>query len=362
VKADITLECPVHRSARVLQCAGMFDVPLEEKTSLRLSADLPLDERPWNVGLVTGPSGAGKSQIARHLWPAEIAAAHEWPAGEALVDAFPEHMGIRDVTALLSSVGLSSPPAWLRPFGTLSTGEAFRAQVARALAETGGLVVVDEFSSVVDRQVAQVASHAIQKAVRKAGRRFVAVTCHYDVTEWLQPDWVLEMPAGSFSWRSVQRHPEIRLDVHRADRRLWPVFRRHHYLSSSLNPSARCFAAYVDGRPVAFASYMHFPHATAKNIKVSHRVVVLPDWQGLGIAGRLSEWLGQSLHQQGFRFRATTAHPARIAYYARSPRWRMDGAARTVRGGKMTARAGGRRWGGDPRSLTTRTFEYVPTR
>ena len=156
-----------------------------------------------------------------------------------------------------------------------------------------------------------------------------------------------------------QPHPAIQLDVHPADRSLWPVFRNHHYLSSDLNPSARCFAAYHDGRPVAFASYLHFPHPRVRNIKMSHRVVVLPDWQGMGIAGRISEWLGQSLHEQGYRLRAATGHPARIAYYARSPRWRMDRAKSdlsSARSSKGTLRAKQ----SDPRRLATRRFEYVP--
>ncbi|MEV1247900.1 hypothetical protein [Nonomuraea sp. NPDC049750] len=66
-------------------------------------------------------------------------------------------MSIKDIVALLGAVGLSSPPAWLRPYRTLSNGEAFRASIARALAESGDLVVIDEFTSVVDRQVAKVA-------------------------------------------------------------------------------------------------------------------------------------------------------------------------------------------------------------
>lgn len=358
--AEITLSCPVERSARVLQVSGMFDLPVEAKASMTIRAELPLDEQPWSIGLVTGPSGAGKSSLARHLWPGAIAGEHDWPHDAALVDGFPSVMGIKDVTGLLSAVGLSSPPAWIRPFRTLSNGEAFRASIARALAEQDGLVVVDEFTSVVDRQVAQVASHAVQKAVRRAGRQLVAVTCHYDVEQWLQPDWAYDVASGSYQWRSVQRHPEVRLDVHAADRTLWPLFGRHHYLSADLSRSARCFAAYHDGRPVAFAAYMHFPHPKAKNIKVSHRVVVLPDWQGLGIAGRMSEWLGQSLHEQGFRFRATTAHPARIAYYARSPRWRMEKARKTALGGSRASDQSLQRRQTDPRRLSTRTFEYVP--
>jgi energy-coupling factor transporter ATP-binding protein EcfA2 len=362
VIADITVSSPVSRSARVLQLSGIFDVPVEDKTSLTFRADLPLEGRDWNLGLITGPSGSGKTTLARHLWPDAVAAAHEWPADRALVDGFPEGMGIRDITGLLGAAGLSSPPAWLRPYRTLSNGEAFRADIARSLAELDGLVVVDEFTSVVDRQVAQVASHAVQKAVRRAGRQLVAVTCHYDVEDWLQPDWAYDVAAGEFSWRQVQPHPAIRLDIHKADKSLWPVFARHHYLSRDINQSARCFAAYVDGRPVAFASYIHFPHAKVRDIKMSHRVVVLPDWQGLGIAGRMSEWLGAELHAQGFRFRATTAHPARIAYYARSPRWRMIKGHSGVRAPGKADPSGGRHWGTDPRRLVTRSFEYVPAR
>lgn len=364
MKTDITVSCPVQRSPRVLQVAGMFDVPVEEKTSVSWSASLPLEDRDWNVGLVTGPSGAGKSQLARHLWPEAIMTGHDWPADAALVDGFPEAMGIREVTGLLSATGLASPPAWLRPYRTLSNGEAFRADIARGLAETDGLVVVDEFSSVVDRQVAQVASHAVQKAVRRAGRKFIAVTCHYDVEDWLQPDWVYDAAAQQFTWRLVQPHPPVELAIHAADRSLWPLFRRHHYLSADLSSAARCFAAYVNGRPVAFTSYLHFPHAKVKNLKKAHRIVVLPDWQGLGLAGRISEWQGQYLAEQGYRYRITTAHPAFIHHMAKSPRWRVDAkASQMSRTGSGTKSDGSMRTRQNAsRILTTRSFEYVPPR
>lgn len=363
MRADVTVSSPVARSARVLQLAGMFDVPIEDKLAVSWSADLPIEARPWNVGLITGPSGAGKSTLARHFWPEAPSAAWTWSPGRALVDDFPAGLGIRDITGLLSAVGLSSPPAWLRPHATLSNGEAFRANMARLLAEIpdGQVAVVDEFTSVVDRQVAQVASHAVQKAVRARGRQLVAVTCHYDVEDWLQPDWTYDVASGEFAWRQVQPHPPVQLAIHHVSRTVWPLFARHHYLTGELHQAAQCFAGYVDGRPVAFASYIHFPHPRAKNIKTSHRVVVLPDWQGLGIAGRMSDWLGQRLAEDGYRFRETSAHPARIAYMARSPRWRLDAQRKTFTM-STTGAAQLRRNQLDPRRLSLRTFEYVPSR
>src|SRR5207247_1429153 len=108
-------------------------------------------------------------------------------------------------------VGFSSPPAWLRPFHVLSTGEQFRASLARLLAYAPELVVMDEYTSVVDRTVAQIGSADLAKTVRSRGQRFVAVTCHEDVEAWLQPDWVYRAATTTFAWRCLQRRPAISL-------------------------------------------------------------------------------------------------------------------------------------------------------
>jgi len=117
-------------------------------------------------------------------------------------------MGIKEVVDLLTSVGFGSPPAWLRPFRVLSNGEQFRVMVARAIAETTGLIAIDEFTSVVDRQVAKVASHTVQKAIRRRKRQLIAVSCHYDIIEWLQPDWVYQPHTRDFARRRPQARRE----------------------------------------------------------------------------------------------------------------------------------------------------------
>ncbi|MEV1003424.1 GNAT family N-acetyltransferase [Nonomuraea sp. NPDC050202] len=357
MRADITLATPVHRTARVLQLQGMFDVPLEKKLTNSWSVDLPVEERRWNVGLLVGPSGSGKSTIAQELWPGRLVRDRPW-GDRALVDDFPPGMGIKDIVGLLTAVGLSSPPAWLRPYKTLSNGEAFRASMARALAEHQGLLVVDEFTSVVDRQVAKVASHAVAKSVRRAGRQLVAVTCHYDVTDWLQPDWIYDLAAGSFSWRSVQPRPRLQLDIHAADRSLWQLFRHHHYLSSDISNAAQCFAGCIDGKLVAFAAYRHFQHPKVRDIKLGHRLVVLPDFQGLSIGGHLEDWIGQHLHAQGFRYRNVTSHPALIAYMERSPRWQRQGRATKLHTSSKRRNQHANTL--DPRRLGLVSFEYIP--
>ena len=73
-----------------------------------------------------------------------------------------------------------------------------RVDIARALLCEKQLVVFDEFTSVVDREVAQVASYAISKAVKRTSKQFIAVTCHYDVVDWLEPDWIFYTDTMSF--------------------------------------------------------------------------------------------------------------------------------------------------------------------
>lgn len=353
---EISVESPTPITARARQVAGMFDVAVATKTKRVWRHELPLDEKPWSVGLIVGPSGAGKTLLARELWPEQMTGRPFWD-GRALIDNFPADLGIKDVTGLLTAVGLGSPPAWLRPYATLSNGEAFRADVARVLA-TDQLAVVDEFTSVVDRQVAKVASHAVQKTVRRRKQQFVAVSCHYDVEAWLQPDWVYDVAAQVFTWRLVQPHPSLQLDIYECSRALWPLFEPYHYLSANLATGAHCYAAYVEDRPVAFTSYIHFPHARTRNIKMEHRTVVLPDWQGLGIAGHITDWLGFWLFERGYRFRRTIAHPAVIHQSLASPRWRdVTGGGNRKLGTTTRNRSLGRS-NLDPRKLNTRSFEY----
>lgn len=213
MKLDVIRESPIARSARVIQVASMFDVPPSEKSRVEWHLDVDLTARPWNVGLVVGPSGSGKSTLAAELFGADaIAPSFAWRDERSILDDFPADMPIRELVGLFTSVGFSSPPSWMRPYSVLSNGEKFRVHVARAIAEQrddARPVVIDEFTSVIDRQVAKVASHAVQKTVRRMGARFVAVSCHYDVIDWLQPDWILEPHTGKLAWRSPEPHPPL---------------------------------------------------------------------------------------------------------------------------------------------------------
>src|SRR5947209_5301311 len=86
MKIDIVRECPVANTPRVVQVAGMFDVPVAEKSRVELKGALPIEEREWNVGLIVGPSGSGKSTVAHELFGAAMVGGFEWPIDKSILD------------------------------------------------------------------------------------------------------------------------------------------------------------------------------------------------------------------------------------------------------------------------------------
>lgn len=317
---DLAVETPISTSVRAAQVSSMFDVPAQDRAHLEWHGVMPIEDRPWNIGLIVGPSGAGKSSILNSAFGEP--ATYTWD-GPSVIDDFDPRYSVEDVASICQAVGFNTIPAWLRPYRVLSNGERFRVDLARRLLEGGSLVACDEFTSVVDRQVARIGAHAVQKHIRKNARQFVAATCHYDLEDWLQPDWILEPATMSFRWRSVQRRPGIACRIHRAPYSAWHSFSRFHYLTADMHPGARCFVLTVDGAPASFAGVVYRPHPKVADIYGMSRLVTLPDFQGLGLAFALADRVAAAYKALGRRYHSYPAHPALIRSMDRSPVWEL---------------------------------------
>lgn len=339
---DFVVESDIERTVRVRQLSAMFDAPVADKCRLEYKFDLPIDAADWNVGLIVGPSGSGKSALAKHLWgeTPEL----QWGAA-SVVDDFSPDFTMEQISTVCQAVGFNTIPAWMRRYAVLSTGEKFRADIARRLLELPSPIVVDEFTSVVDRQVAQIGSYAIQKHIRRLKQQFVAVTCHYDVVDWLQPDWVLDMATRSWTRRALQRRPAVQCDIGRLPYSAWKLFAPYHYMTAELHRAARCYGLWADGRLAAFGGMLNMPHPVVRDIMRLSRLVTLPDWQGLGLAFVLTDALAAAYRATGRRMHTYPAHPALIRAFDRSNKWALvkkpgifEAKSKTTTAGKMGGR------------------------
>ncbi|OYW52656.1 MAG: ABC transporter ATP-binding protein [Rhizobiales bacterium 12-68-15] len=324
MRIEINHRCADAESYRAARVKSLFNV--ESGCTFDLSADIPIDETDWQIGVVVGPSGSGKSSIGRALCtsPADWWEPDDWPNDRPIIDAIAPAGSFDDVTGALAAVGLGSVPPWLRPYHVLSTGERFRADLARLVCEAPGFAVVDEFSSVVDRQIACIGAHAFSKAWRRTGGRAVLLSCHYDILDWVQPDWVFDTGAGAFSGRWLQRRPQIELEIRESGWDWWWRFEPHHYLKVPRMIAAGCYVGFVDDVPVA-----HVAFSTRPGLKEARacRLVVMPEWQGAGIGLRFlnaicAMWRrGQNRYSRPMPTLFHTSHPGLAAALRRHPYW-----------------------------------------
>lgn len=183
---NIVKETKIKNTFRVSKIKNDFDVEEKHlKENFVGNINFP-DE--WQIGLIVGGSGTGKSTIASELFSAKTTNKFEY-VSDSVIDDMPDK-SVDEITKMFYAVGFGSVPNWLKPYRVLSNGEKMRVDLARSMLESD-FVVFDEFTSVVDREVAKTISRAIKKMIKKyPDKKFVAISCHFDIVNYLQPDWI----------------------------------------------------------------------------------------------------------------------------------------------------------------------------
>lgn len=329
MKIEIRNQCADATSYRAARVKSLFNA--EDGTTFKLDADLPIDANDWKLGVIVGPSGSGKSSLGRVVL-GETAfytgGPDVWPADKPIVDAIAPWGEFDEVTGALAAVGLGAVPTWLRPYTALSTGERFRADLARVLAERPEAVVIDEFTSVVDRQIAKMGALAFGKAWRRTPGRCVLLSCHYDVLDWLEPDWVFDTARGTFA-RGGHRRPHFELEIRQTDSSYWHHFKPHYYLDLPMPVGAQYFVGTVDGELVCHLA-MASKNLGPKNFEGrATRLVVMPEWQGAGVGLRFLNAIceanvqGQNRWGKPMTTMFHTSHPGLCSALRRDRRWRQ---------------------------------------
>jgi len=310
-----------------------------------LPADLPKD---FGIGVIVGASGTGKSTLLKSFGSP---VSPVWNDG-SIVSNFANAI---DANEKLSAAGLMSVPEWVKPFSVLSNGQQFRANLARSLHNEA---VIDEFTSVIDRNVAKAASTAMARYVRKNNvKGIVLATCHRDVLEYLEPDWIIDTDRGEWASGRYLHRPDLVLGIYPCSNEVWKHFAPHHYLSESLNKSAHCYLALWNGSVVGFVASIAYPSGTVKEAYREHRLVVHPDFQGFGIGPRLSEAVAQHYLENGKRYFSKTSHPRLGGYRDQSALWKPTSKnhKRRTDGLNLDGKA---RWSIDPNRWSY-SHEYV---
>jgi GNAT superfamily N-acetyltransferase len=237
------------------------------------------------------------------------------------------------VTGRARGRGARQVPTWLRPYFALSNGEKFRADLARLICEAPEHAVVDEFTSVVDRQIAKFGALAFQKAWRAAGQ-VVLLTC---TTTWS----IGSSPIGCSTRQGqlLEGGPSatarVRLStIGQTDGRYWPLFEPHHYLKLPRMIGCAYYVGTVDGELAC-----HMGVSTKNKGKGvgavearACRLVVMPEWQGAGVGLRFLNEICEMQMRGDENARlpgksATTifhtSHPQLCGALRRDKRWRQ---------------------------------------
>jgi len=323
LKVEVHNKCSDFQSFRAARVKSLFNA--ESGCNFDLVADLAIEggADDWRLGLVVGPSGSGKTSVGLALWGGDAIWSPTWPTDQPIIDAIAPDSSVDAVTGALAGVGLGDVPAWLRPYPVLSNGEKFRADLARVICEAPEKVIIDEFTSVVDRQIAKFGALAFAKSWRRTGGQAILLSCHYDILEWLEPDWVFDTGTRQFSRGSLQR-PRFDLEIWETDWRYWPEFEPHHYLKLPKMIAATNYVGTVDGERVC-----HLAVGTRTGMVEARacRLVVMPEWQGAGVGLRfLTEvcemWRkGQNRYGKPMPTLFHTSHPGLCKILRRYPGW-----------------------------------------
>lgn len=353
----VHLTSTVPKTFRTQKAADSVSLDISKKSEHRLEIKDIDVETDFKIGLIVGPSGAGKTTLAKELFGPDCFNTI-LDLEKPVIEQFPEHFSYDECVKYLNGIGLTQVPCWIRPAKTLSNGQRARAEAALQMASDREFVVIDEWTSVVDRTIAKVMSHCIAKFAKKNKKRIVLCSCHFDIIEWLDPDWVIDCAKAEFidyrrSLRRKERKEKLEFTIQEAPSRTWKYFSKYHYLNENL-PGGKiyCFGLFDGDRQIGFQCFANYT-INDQNVYHSNRTVIHPDYCGFGLGMRLIDETTKYLRKTyGLRIRAKFSSIPLLKARMSNPNWKLIEVSNNLKKVK-TLRAGERR------AVKTYTFEYV---
>lgn len=287
---SVKLQSEISNSFRCTLAAQSLDIDVEKKSihELNINADL---NKNFNVGVIVGSSGSGKTTLAKQIFGQDIFNV-KLNENLPIIDQLPKELSYDECAEILSGIGLTSVPCWIRPVKTLSNGQKARAEAAFLMTNSNEIIVLDEWTSVVDRTVAKVMSHCVQKFARKHNKKIILLSCHFDVIEWINPDWIIDCNNQSFIDRGLlsiderKRKEQLEFTIKQIDKSSWRYFSKYHYLSDKL-PGGKnyYFGLFNESNQIGFICFSNYVPLKKGHKMIYHfnRTVIHPDYAGMGL-------------------------------------------------------------------------------
>jgi len=360
---QVKLQSKPSNSFKCQLAAQSLDIDVNKKLTHELNINCDI-QKHFNVGLILGASGSGKTTLAKQIYGNEVFNIN-LDSSKTILDQFPNEMKYDDCANILTGIGLTSVPCWIRPVHTLSNGQRARAEAALSMIKNE-LTVLDEWTSVVDRTVAKVMSHCVQKHARKVNKQIVLLSCHYDVIEWLNPDWIIDCNTQSFVDRGSLRQDErirkeqLNFVIKEVDRSTWKSFSKYHYLSDRL-PGGKIytFGVFHEDNQIGFQCFANYV-PTRKNMTPifhSNRTVIHPDYAGFGLGIRVINESSKYMKEK-YKYKIMAKFSSTPVYKAmiKQSQWKLVDVktqiGKTNVGGNMMRKDGFRE------NIKTYSFEY----
>lgn len=354
---EVKLQSEIFNNFRCKMACDSLDIDIRKKSLHHLKIDnINLPEN-WSIGVIYGASGSGKTTLAKTIFGQDIFKSvldEETP----IINQLPENFTYDECAGILNGIGLNSVPCWVRPVKTLSNGQKARAEAVLLMTQNSDLTVIDEWTSVVDRTVAKAMSHCIQKFAHKNKKRIILLSCHYDIIEWVKPDWLIDCNKQEFVLPKSDNfffteRDKLEFTIREVGRESWKYFSKYHYLSEKL-PGGKIytFGLFHGENQVGFQCFANYtPNVKGrKEIFHSNRTVIHPDYAGLGMGIKLinltSRYMVEKYHHKIMaKFSSVPVFKAMI----RQQEWKYLGTKRLMgamkHGGNMDRKSGFREGG-----------------
>lgn len=289
-KAEVILQSEIFNNFRCKMACDSLDIDINKKSVHHLKVDninIPAD---WTIGVIYGASGSGKTTLAKQLF-GEDCFKTIMDDDAPVINQLPKELSYEDCSSILNGIGLTSVVCWVRPVKTLSNGQRARAEAALLMTQNDELTIIDEWTSVVDRTVAKAMSHCVQKFARRQKKRIILLSCHYDIIEWVKPDWLIDCNKQQFFLPQsedffFQRREQLEFSIREVGRETWRYFSKYHYLSERL-PGGKIytFGLFHGDNQIGFQCFANYTPIRKGEVPIFHsnRTVIHPDYAGLGM-------------------------------------------------------------------------------